>query len=298
VCGNGIVETGEECDHGANNGAPGNTCSATCQNIFLNHPQVIVHWELAAHTAVAAYGGTNCMDVTADFAHVLLVGPNGFRYDDDVPCLNGSKIVGGICVTLPGGAQDCSTPLPAGLYQATVYLLRSSDGTFLTKAVTTSPKMVTGTKANEMVTLPVDLEPSDFLVPYNGSLNLTTSWGRDLTGCEAASPVVDKELLILSPDDNSPPVAGKTLPGTPLDGSAPAACFIPDVGPNINRHVEEAANLPWGQYRLRIRGYAGGQSDPAYCGVFDVFVGPGANTKPFALTVPAAVPTDAGVNCP
>jgi cysteine-rich repeat protein len=31
VCGNGNVEAYEECDHGAANGASGNSCSATCR---------------------------------------------------------------------------------------------------------------------------------------------------------------------------------------------------------------------------------------------------------------------------
>ena len=30
VCGDGVVDRGEQCDDGANNGAPGDTCSATC----------------------------------------------------------------------------------------------------------------------------------------------------------------------------------------------------------------------------------------------------------------------------
>jgi cysteine-rich repeat protein len=31
-CGDGIVEAGEQCDHGASNGVPPDTCTATCQN--------------------------------------------------------------------------------------------------------------------------------------------------------------------------------------------------------------------------------------------------------------------------
>ena len=33
VCGNGTKEDGEDCDHGATNGAAGDTCSAACKSI-------------------------------------------------------------------------------------------------------------------------------------------------------------------------------------------------------------------------------------------------------------------------
>jgi hypothetical protein len=32
-CGNGVLDTGEQCDHGALNGTPGDTCSATCERL-------------------------------------------------------------------------------------------------------------------------------------------------------------------------------------------------------------------------------------------------------------------------
>lgn len=33
VCGNGVKETGEQCDHGSKNGTSGDTCSATCKTV-------------------------------------------------------------------------------------------------------------------------------------------------------------------------------------------------------------------------------------------------------------------------
>ena len=31
LCGNGVVDPGEQCDDGSANGTPGDTCTATCQ---------------------------------------------------------------------------------------------------------------------------------------------------------------------------------------------------------------------------------------------------------------------------
>jgi len=38
VCGNGVLETGEQCDMGAQNGAPNSGCGATCQTVAVTPP--------------------------------------------------------------------------------------------------------------------------------------------------------------------------------------------------------------------------------------------------------------------
>ena len=38
ICGNGLVENGEQCDAGAQNGASGSTCSAACQTVEVKPP--------------------------------------------------------------------------------------------------------------------------------------------------------------------------------------------------------------------------------------------------------------------
>lgn len=50
VCGNGVVEVPEQCDHGANNGAPGDTCSASCERLDDTCTAVISGPGVPAHS--------------------------------------------------------------------------------------------------------------------------------------------------------------------------------------------------------------------------------------------------------
>lgn len=297
VCGNGIKEPGEDCDLGAQNGQLCSSCSATCKTVKVNHPAVNVIWELVKHTTVASYMGTNCSAVGADNARIHLSGPS--IVDLEESCASYQRTISGACVTTADGQVDCSSCLKPGTYQATVTLTRASDGTAVTIAVSSGTVQLTGRESStDPVKMPIDIRQEDFLLQYTGSLNLQTSWGGDGVKCDGASPRVTRESLVLQSRDDVPPLKTRTIPGTPLDGSSQSACFIPGVAPNQNRIYEEAMDLPWGPYRLRVRGYAAGSQEPEYCGAYDVFVGPGRNTLPWNITVPRAYKTDAGLLCP
>ena len=84
VCGNGIVENGEQCDHGANNGQAGDTCTATCQNVVVPTGHIVANWAFHDISGTGVETATGCptgFDTAA--VHTVAAAADGTALD---PC--------------------------------------------------------------------------------------------------------------------------------------------------------------------------------------------------------------------
>ena len=281
VCGNGKQESGEDCDLGAKNGIDGQPCSLGCRAISVIRSSLNVTWQILSQTGIEGFTGSTCSKVEADKARVIVVGPNNLRIEQDIDCSAYGRIIDTVC-----------TRLPKGDYQATITLIRTSDKTAVTLARSSARR--TNSKDGDTLNLGIDFGYDDLLNKgtLKGTLLLDVSWGEDKNTCDKATPKVTMESLWLGVNDGVKPVMGKSVPGTPLDGT-PSGCFVPGQGPNVNRTSEDIAGLSIGAYRLHIKGFAGNNS-PTYCKNLDVFAGPGTNNTPYKILVPAVVMGDAG----
>lgn len=289
MCGNGTVESGEECDLGANNGNPDFPCSKQCKRVIIAYSKLNVNWTILKDIPIEGFTGTNCAGVGAEEAQIILVGPDGLHFEDTVECTQYSKMYSSICVQPDGGPKDCSQRLPLGNYQATI-TLRRADHTAISQAI--SSARGTLFKHGDSVSLHADVGYDDLLNKgtLKGSLRLDLSWGEFKKNCDTATPPVEKESLKLTVGSSGKVVTSATLPGTPLDGTA-SKCYVPGG----NRTEEEAQNLSIGSYILLIRGYTAGSNVPLYCKRQEVFVGPGTQTDVYHIIVPAVVSPDAGM---
>lgn len=68
VCGDGVVDGTEQCDHGPSNGQPGDTCSATCTNV---QPQPVTHKTTVNWSVRAVNDAVLSCPVGADRATVV-----------------------------------------------------------------------------------------------------------------------------------------------------------------------------------------------------------------------------------
>jgi hypothetical protein len=268
VCGNGSKEGSEQCDNGALNGTPGNSCSAQCKLVSIPRATVNVSYSRLKDES-PGFTGSSPMDLGIDHAHVVLDGPTPAD-ETWSGNMNSNQYVS----VMPGS------------YQATITLFDAS-GNALTNPVKT---MMMSVDAPNMIFLSVNFHMSDFLKQdYTGTLYIDPNWGQSDKGCTDASPAVQMEAVTLRKMDGTP-VTGTTLDGkagTPLhalDGT-PGACF----SANMDDLFEKVPNLPWGHYQLTIIGKVAGGT-VGYCyKTDDIFVGPGIDTPTYKIVV-----TDAG----
>jgi cysteine-rich repeat protein len=268
ACGNGLVEAGEECDKGAQNGMPGSGCSSSCQNAAIPIASVQVFYTRLKDEA-PGFGGSSCLDLGVAVAHVVVDGPTPM--DEKWPCSKNSSLYPNV---MPG------------TYQATITLLDA------TGAAITNPVQSTMTEvmAPNMVTLTVNFHQSDFVKQdYTGTLYFNPKWGEPTYDCSGASPRVTLEGVTLRTPKGMM-VHGMTSAGHNLDGTA-GTCFSESAMTTF----ESVPALPWGHYNLTLVGkIAGGAM--GYCKTSDVFVGPGvANTTYVVVADP--VSADAGTSC-
>lgn len=98
ICGDSIVETGEQCDDGASNGQPGDCCSATCQY----QPVTVVCRQASGQCDVTEYcngAGACSPDLPA---------ANGTACSDGNDCTQNDTCLAGTCI---GGAPVVCTAM-------------------------------------------------------------------------------------------------------------------------------------------------------------------------------------------
>src|SRR5437588_12015553 len=78
VCGNLKVESGEQCDKGADNGVDGSGCTSQCQFANIAVASIQVSYTKLLNE-VPMFDGVSCNDLGIGGAHVVLAGPQGGR---------------------------------------------------------------------------------------------------------------------------------------------------------------------------------------------------------------------------
>ena len=258
VCGNSIVESGEQCDKGDQNGVSGSGCSADCKSVSIPIASVQVSFELLQNEA-PGYSGSTCFDLGVKSWKVHLDGPT--PKDDTLDCQQPS--------------QQYANIMP-GTYQATITLLDAS-GNALTKSVMTP--MVNAQLGGTVATLDYNFKQSDFTKQdYTGTLYFMPNWG--MTGGTCAQASLTQEALVLTTPAGQP-VTGMTSDGLTLDGTF-GTCFVPGATESSEKL---AMQLPWGHYDLAIEGRMTSAGVAQFCTKFDVFVGPGATNSAYQLVV-------------
>jgi hypothetical protein len=269
VCGNGVVETGEQCDNGPANGMTGSNCTADCRLQGVAIASVQVYYS-RLRDEVPGFDGTSCLDLQVDKAHVVLDGPT--PKDELWPCSMNSALYGNV---MPG------------TYRATITLLDAS-GQPITNPVETAMKDVQA--AATPVNLTINFHQSDFIKQdYTGALDFNPKWAKADSSCDKANPPVTLEGVTLKTPMGQL-VAGMTTQGHKLDGTF-GSCF----SETTTEMFERIPDLPWGHYNLTLTGKVSG-GGLGYCRRFDVFVGPGVANTTYQLVVDPAN-ADAGA-CP
>jgi cysteine-rich repeat protein len=265
-CGNGVKETGEQCDDGANNG-PGKACSTMCTLQSIPRATVELDVQLLFQEA-PMYVNASAKDLGVGFIHVVLNGPE--MHDETWPSTKVSTQWIGV---------------PAGDYTATATLL---DGN--SQPLTNAVKSMSGhVDIPGMLVLKVNFHQPDFIKQdYKGTLYVSPNWGTANGTCSAATVAEESiELRTMA----GAAVSGFTLIGNPgtnahnLDGTY-GACF--DKTMMMLQLFEKVPDLTWGHYQVILRGRPTG-GPVAYCKKFDdLFVGPGIQNPTYELIVAAA----------
>lgn len=288
VCGNGVVESGEQCDQGLLNGTPGVACSSDCKSISVPKVQLNITWSLMGNLnpSVPGYMGAGCSDFGATKMHLVLTGPtDADGFDTILPCDRHNQMYPDPKICPKVDTAGRCAPLTAGMYQATGTLERD-DGTAITMSnstLKTDAQAVLGAPVN----LPVDFEPIDILSGQDlkGNFLFHVGWGD--RGVKCADAKVTTEAIVLV-DSQGKPVPGMTKDGLKLDGTA-GACYTPKD--SILNTPQEIDGLTWGRYHIAI--YSGSKS---LCGSQPIFVNPGTNPFTYDLVAAAQIPAgDGGV---
>jgi len=271
VCGNGIVEKGEQCDNGAANGTPGNPCSATCQLQGVPRAQLQVTYERlrVMTTAYPSFPAPTCNDLGVAKAHLVLTGPE--PKDVSMEC----------------GTNFMFDPITPGTYQATLTLV-DMNGAALTKPV---KSMMVSTDIGQAPVIDIIFDVPDYLNSYKGNFDFVPWWGTKNTACAAAAGgAVTQQTLKMTLPGSSTPVAMMTMSGEALDGS-PKSCFT-----GTTSMPDRVAMMPWGHYDVTVTGLVG--STLTWCKKFDIFVGVGVATPTYDLVVDPLSVGDGGMPCP
>ncbi len=290
TCGNGVVESGEQCDDGAKNGTAGDACSSSCNSISIAKVQLNITWSLFAYLEPMppGYQAPACSDFGATKIHLQLVGPTQTdgvdSFDTSLDCEKHSQGFPDPTLCMRDATGRCM-PLPAGVYQATGTLLRD-DGLAVSNAVSTT-KISARPSLGAPVILPIDFEPGDILNPQlTGTFKFHVGWGA--MGVKCADAKVTKESIVML-DGTGHPVLTMTKDGTRLDGT-PGNCYTPMIVNGVLQ-PQEIDNLTWGRYSIAVY-----SPDAGFCAMQPLFVNPGQNPVTYDLVAMVAPPRpDGGV---
>jgi hypothetical protein len=266
VCGNSMVEKGEQCDNGAANGTTGNNCSSSCQLQGVQRAQLSVKYERLRVTTVdyPSFPAPTCADLGIAKAHLVLEGPA----PQDL--------------TMECGTDFAFSPIDPGSYQATVTLLDANDQP-VTKPV---KSMMVTTDVGQSPVIDIIFDVPDYLKTYKGNFDFALWWGTKNTACPVG---VNKQTMTMTRPGSTTPIAMMTMSGESLDGTQ-ANCFTAS-----SSMPDRVAMMDWGHYDLTVTGKVGSMIN--YCRKFDIFVGVGIATPTYDLVVDA-LSTDGGTPCP
>jgi len=257
VCGNGQIESGEQCDDG--NTADGDGCSATCRAEATI--DTFLHWEFVTDE-YPGFTGETCQGVNVSTVQLTLTGPKPMTKS-------------GAC----SDGQVKLSSLPAGTYRVDGAAFDPA-GTTVTRGLSSKSFTVAG--ASQDVYL--DFSYADLVRPYTGTYYFKTRWGG-AASCATASPPVVKERVRL--ERGGAPLGGMTGDGVPLDGSSTGPCR------DFNDTSQFANGLAWGPASITITG-EDGAGTVLYHQTLDTFVGAGI-ANPTAEIDVASIAPDAGV---
>ena len=248
-CGDGTRDPGEQCDDGNRN--HDDFCNNQC--IVVLPPQLTIRWEFNSDQTLG-FSGDSCTDLGVFRVAVELMGPGG-PYEMQEGCAL---------------RQVVFSDLPSGDYTARLTPLGAGD-TSKTSTPIEHSFSLSGSRT-ETVVVPNTAWTSD----YTGTLFFRVSWaGQD---CSSATPSVDEQILELKVDGVT--VAGTTLAGDPLDGSAPGNCQSVSA-----EFPQTARDVPFGRAEFTVRGRSNG--DVAFENTFDTFIGAGPTNPEYLFDVQA-----------
>lgn len=257
-CGNGVVESGEQCDEGDDNG--GARCNFFCESAL----DANIQWRILADV-VPGFVET-CDGIGAATAHLELDGPMVAgkppkRVSFDIECSFSQYLV---------------SALDVGDYVVRLTLRDAEDG-----AVTRGQTSMAFSVVDRDVTVPLVIPLEDLeSTTYRGDWFYRFTWGGATTCAAAVPPVASTRIRI---ESNGHVVMNEQ--GTPIDGSAPTECFDDQFNHAVNR-------LPFGHASVRITG-VDAEGNAIFQGTFATFIGAGLSNPPLLYDVPSLLP-DAG----
>jgi len=269
TCGDGIAQSGEQCDKGTQNGMAGSGCSSSCTFANIEVATINVGYTLLKNE-VPGFAGVSCADMQIGGAHVVLSGPQPVD-EMWVGC----------------GENKQYSNVMQGTYQATITLL---DANMMPLSNAVSSPM-TDVMNGPVTSLTVNFHQADFVKQdYVGELDWDPQWGKLNNRCGDAG--VTMEAVILK-DANGALV---TSPAATDDGLALNGTFGPCYSASAAK-PQRIAPLPWGHYTLSLEGET--SAGLAFCEAFQLFVAPGSDSAINEILVDTFDPTnDAGVTCP
>jgi len=274
ACGDGHLDTGEQCDDG--NLAGGDGCSARCRD--ERYGDLLVLWAFNTDQAGKDDPQVFSSDDCTDF-----VVPGSPAPKMQIRSLSGPGMV--------DASDGCSlyqtsvSKLPVGDYQLELQLVQdAADGkgapTMVSKPRTLDVSIPPGMTASPPALV---FSNADFDPPPTGTFYFQTYFGEKSAGsCSAAMPAVAEQRLTMTPAGGGAALTLGTKTGVPLDGSKAGPCLWP-AGLTDTQSAEK---VPSGSYAFKVEGL-GSDGSTVACKTFTVFAGAGRSNKTYELLVPA-----------